>query len=282
MKKGECRMQNERGCLFLHFRFLYSSVSLCLCGLFVILLFGLFAPLTVSAQAAGGFRLRVRPKVNGKEKGLPRKRFYLIKGSREENKALIEKINQTSIQTRECYYRQAKASVAFINWLKEGDCESVYCRPIEEKFVTGASAVPEFQAAFARSAKEYRKTELARLWLTTNLTEEIRDGFYRRKQTALKTLIGEAETATKSSVLSVMTDSRGTAYFTDLTPGSYLVTNLLPTEVGENQLLWTCDITIKADDSKTLTISNSKDAKCTVIEKPLPACDASTQTATKR
>ena len=253
-----------------------------LASLLPLALFCLFAPSIVRGQATGGLRLRVRPKVNGKEKGLPRKRFYLIKGSREENRALIEKINQPSIQTRECYYRQAKASAAFINWLKEGDCESVYCRPVEEKFVTGASAVPEFQAAFARSAKEYRNPELARLWLTTNLTQEIRDGFYRRKQTALKALINEAETATHAHVLSVMTDSRGTAYFTDLTPGTYLVTNLLPTEIGDNQLLWTCDITIKADDSKTLTISNSKDAKCTVIEKPLPACDASTQTATKR
>jgi hypothetical protein len=280
MQNEKLKMQNERRCLFLHFRFLPSSVFLCLCGLSVILLFCL---IIVRAQETGGFRLRVKPKVNGKDKGLSRKRFYLIKGSREENKALIEKINQTSIQTRECYYRQAKASEAFINWLKESDCESVYCRPIEEKFVTGASAVPEFQAAFARSAKEYKKPELARLWLTTNLPEEIRDGFYRRKQTALKALIGEAETATNARVLSVMTDTKGSADFTELTPGAYVVTNLLPTEVGDNRILWTCDFTVKADDySRSLTLSNSKDAKCTVIEKPLPACDASTQTATKR
>lgn len=256
------------------------SMSLCLCGLSVLLLC-LFAPATM-AQTTGGFRLRVRPKVNGKEKGLPRKRFYLIKGSRAENKELLARINQGTIQTRDCFYRQAKASEAFIKWLREGDCESVYCRPIEEKFVAGAEAVPEFQAAFALGAKEYKKPELARLWLTTNLSEEMRDGFYRRKQAMLKTLTGEAEAATRSKALSVMTDSRGTAYFTELEPGSYTITNLLPIEFGESQLLWTCDINIKAGDSKTLTISTTKDAKCEVIEKPLPACDTQPQAATKR
>jgi hypothetical protein len=263
-------------------------VSLCLCGLSVILslcLCGL--PIVAQAQgneaqATGVLRLRVKPKVNNKEKGLARKRFYLIKGGLAENKELLEKINRQTIPTRECYYRSLKASEAFINWLKEGDCESVYCRPVEEKFLTGATAVPEFQAAYERSAKEYKKPELGRLWLATNLTDEIRVGFYRQKQVALKALISEVETATKSPVLSVMTDRNGTAYFTDLTPGTYLVTNLLPTEFGDKTILWTtCEVKVEAGVELPFLMSNSsyKNVKCVGVEKPLPACDAGQQTA---
>ncbi|MBC7912231.1 MAG: hypothetical protein H7Y30_17120 [Pyrinomonadaceae bacterium] len=253
----------------------YVCLSLCL-----------FAPPTATAQtpsseaqATGGVRLRVRPT---KEKGLPRKRFYLIKGSAEENKALIEKINQHPFLTRECYYRKAGASNEFIKWLAEGDCESVYCRLIEEKFVSGATAVPEFRAAYERGVKEYKKPELGRLWLTTNLTDEIRDGFYRQRQAALKALISEAEILSKASVMSVMTDGKGTANFTDLLPGTYLITNLLPAEFGNNSLLWRCEVKVKAGPFKTVTVSNATDKNCVVVEKPLPACDASKQTALKR
>jgi hypothetical protein len=249
----------------------------------------LFAPSTGAAQtqstepqATGVVRLSVKPK--GKEKGLPRKRFYLIKGSLEENKALVEKIKRQPFTTRACYYRNAKASEAFINWLTEGDCESVYCRPIEEKFLTGATAVPEFQKAYERGAQEYKKPELGRLWLTTNLTDEIRDGFYRHKQDVLKALISEAEAATKTPVISVMTDAKGTAYLTNLTPGTYLITNLLPAEVGDNLILWTSEVKVSAGDLKkpALIPNTNKNVKSDVIEIPVPACDANKQTASKR
>ena len=257
--------------------FTFLLLPFCLCALPVVA-----HAQANETQATGVVRLRVRPKVNDKEKGLARKRFYLIKGGLAENKELLEKINRQTIQTRECYYRNIKASEAFINWLKEGDCESVYCRTVEEKYLTGASAVPEFQAAYERGAKEYKTPELGRLWLTTNLTDELRDGFYRQKQAALKALISEAEIATKAPVLSVMTDRNGTAYFTDLTPGSYLVTNLLPVEFGDKTILWTtCEVKVKAGTEIPFLMSNSsyKNVKCVGIEKPLPACDANRQTA---
>src|SRR5882762_7552179 len=98
--------------------------------------------------ARGVIRLKVKYKTGDATKELPRKRFFLIKGSLEENKGLIEKMKQTDPLSRECYYRRLGASETLIKWLKDNDCESVYCRGIEERYVTGSDAVPEFQAAY--------------------------------------------------------------------------------------------------------------------------------------
>jgi hypothetical protein len=235
---------------------------------------------TTEPQAIGILRVRVRPKIDGKEKGLGRKRFYLIEGGLDANEDLVEKINAQTALTPDCYYRNAGATEGFIKWLKLGDCESVYCREIEDKFITGAEKVREFELAYERSVKDYKTAELGKRWLTTNLPAEIRDGFYRRKQSAIKTLIGEAERVANMPVISVMTDAKGTAYFTDLAPGTYLVTNLVPIEIGGSFYLWTYEVKVKAGDSikKTLQIPNLKDKniKGSVIEKPLPACAAAT------
>lgn len=247
---------------------------------------------TGEVQATGELQVNGSTKVNGEEKALQRKRFYLIKGSLEENKELVARIPQQSLlfSTRECFYRNAKASEAFINWLKEVDCESVYCQPIEDKYLTGATAVPEFQEAFKRSGKEYKSPELGRLWLATNLTDVIRDGFYRYKQDTLKTLIGETQTDATTRDNSVMTDRTGQAYFTALAPGTYLVSNLIPIEFGGNLVVWTCEVKITSgknaldipsiNDSST-TDSNTTD-KCVVFKNPLPLCNENKQTTSIR
>src|ERR1041384_5892169 len=110
-----------------------------------------------AAKHTGVLRLRVRVKADDSEplRGLARKRFFLISGTLEHNRVLINAIEQQSLTTRDCYYQQHKASAELINWLKEGDCESVYCRSIEQEFVTGPKAVPEFASAFAVGQKEY-------------------------------------------------------------------------------------------------------------------------------
>src|SRR5215213_2336345 len=74
---------------------------------------------STQAPARGVIRLRVRPRVEGKEKGLARKRFFLLTGSLEENRALIETISNAPSLSRECYYRSIGASTALIRWLKE-------------------------------------------------------------------------------------------------------------------------------------------------------------------
>ena len=81
----------------------------------------------------GVIRLKVRYKSGDATKELPRKRFFLIKGSLDENKSLVDAIKQTTLGSRECYYRSKGVSERLIKWLDDNDCESVYCREIEER-----------------------------------------------------------------------------------------------------------------------------------------------------
>lgn len=259
----------------------------------------LLAPAITSAQTQksdeqekGELQVNGATKLNGAEIVLQRKRFYLIKGGFEENRALVDKIPQQSLfdSSRKCFYRSAKASEAFINWLEEVDCESVYCQPIDQKFLTGSTVVPEFLEAFKLSTKEYKSPDLGRIWLATNLSDVIRDGFYRYKQAALKTLLGETQTDATTRGNSVMTDRTGQAFFTGLKPGKYLVSNLIPIEFGDNSIVWTCevDITIGKNALDIPSINNSSTSdtttpnKCVVRKKPLPVCDANKQTTSIR
>ena len=243
---------------------------------------GIFAllMLVVLAQEppaqTGVLRLRVRVKADDAAplRGLPRKRFFLIPGTLEQNRALIDAIAGQSLTSRDCYYQKLGASAALLDWLKSGDCESVYCRGVEKDFVTGPKAVPEFASAYAVSQKEYGNEETALRWLTTNVPPDMRDGFYRDRQRVLQALLKQAPSA-----LSVMTDRNGTAYFTDLGPGTYVLTNLIPTELGQNLVTWNCEVQVKAGDlatEKPYLVSNRKDrnVKCVGVEKPMPTCNA--------
>jgi len=228
------------------------------------------------AKQTGVLRLRVRVKADEAAplRGLARKRFFLIPGTLEQNRALMAAIEQQALTTRDCYYKQHGASAALIGWLKEADCESVYCRSIERDFLSGPKAVPEFASAFAASQKEYANDETALRWLTTNIPADMRDGFYRDRQRALETLIKQG-----NSIQSVMTDRNGTAYFTDLGPGTYVLSNLIPTELGQTLVTWNCEVQVKAGDlatEKPYLVSNRKDknVKCVGVEKPMPVCAA--------
>src|SRR5437762_5614777 len=130
----------------------------------------------------GVIRLKVKYKFGEAPKELARKRFFLIKGSLLNNQALIDAMTANQPLSRECYYRSKGASAALIKWLRDNDCESVYCREIEEKYLAGSAAVPEFQAAFNQARVEFKTTEVARRWLVSNLSTELRAGFYSRKQ----------------------------------------------------------------------------------------------------
>ncbi len=228
----------------------------------------------------GVIRLKVKYKTGDVTKELSRKRFFLIKGGLEENKSLIESIKQASIQSRECYYRSLGASEALIKWLKDNDCESVYCRGIEEKYATGSEAVPEFQAAYSQGLRDLKTPELARRWLVTNLSTELRAGFYNQKQGVINALVAQAESTSTTKVMSVMTDRKGTAYLTDIEPGTYTISNLVGSETEKTSILWACEKEVKAVDlavamKRPFTLSNEKDpkVKCEIVERPLPVCD---------
>jgi hypothetical protein len=240
----------------------------------LVLLSLLLLPATsgLTQSPKGVLRIRVRVKADDTAplRGLARKRFFLLPGTLEQNRALLDAIERQPLVTRDCYYRKLGASQALIDWLKTSDCESVYCRAVELEFILGPKAVPEFAIAFAASQKEYGSDETARKWLTTNLDPNIRDGFYRNRQNAISTLLKQSAVP----VLSVMTDRNGTAYFTDLGPGTYVLSNVIPTELGQTVVTWNCEIQVKPGEQPYL-ISNRKDrlVKCAGVEKPMPVCE---------
>jgi hypothetical protein len=218
-------------------------------------------------------------KVGDKTSGLARKRFFLIKGTLAENKVLVEDIERQAVLSRDCYYRALGASEALIKWLRESDCESIYCREAQVRDIEGADAVPEFQRAVAAGEKDFGSRELAIKWLSVNLPETIRSGFYKNQQQALQVFVKQAENISQAKVMSVMTDTNGTGYFTDVEPGTYVISNILATEVGGNATYWNCEIKVKPGDLATerpWLIANpankEKNIKCVAIEKALPAC----------
>jgi len=240
-----------------------------------------------TAPKTGVLRLRARGRIGESTKGLSRKRFFLVKGTLSQNKTLVDAEDQRAFISRDCYYRKQGASQALMAWLKESDCESVYCREIEPEAIEGAKAVPEFVNALAAGEKEYGNRDVARKWLTNYLTENLRDGYYKARQNDLTALLKQAEVLSGAPVLSVMTDRNGTAYFTDLEPGTYFLTSFLPVELGPNSVTFNCEVTVKAGDiatEKPYLVSNNKNernVKCVGVEKPLPACEAAVNSSPK-
>src|SRR5256714_13309237 len=140
-------------------RLMFLSASL-----FALLAPGFIAHTQTPQANSSAIRLKVKFKSGDVTKELARKRFFLIKGSLDENKSLIERFKQTEVMSRECYYRSKGASDPLIKWLKDNDCDSVYCREIEERFVSGSESVPEFKASYDEGLRVFKSPELARRW----------------------------------------------------------------------------------------------------------------------
>lgn len=222
----------------------------------------------------GVLDVSVRPKIDNKQVKLSRKRFYLLRGGLEDNRALLDRIRTTEITSRDCYYEKAKASPELVCWLQTENCESPYCRRIETADI---DRVPEFKAAYQKSLTQFsRKPDIARLWLTTNLSPVIMDGYYREQQTALKKLLADVV-----PVQSTMSDGAGVkSVFTDIPIGSgkksekFTVSNILPIEIGGKGYVWMCEVDVSTEKRGTMRLSDiGKTVKnCETVVKDLAVC----------
>lgn len=240
----------------------------------------LLAPLgstRAEAQNLGAIEISGRAKIGTKIEKITRKRFYLFRGGLEANRAMLDRVKASAGVSRDCFYCRAKASPEYIAWLKAENCESPFCREITADDIT---KVPEFQAAYQKGLKQFRgKTDIAQKWVTTNLPPELRDGFYRQEKTLLDTLLAGAKPL-QSSMTDIVTIK---AIFIDIaltagkTSETFLISNLVPIEIGGKGYVWACELP-NGPNAKPTTLQptfpvvNKSGQKCEVYVRDLPVC----------
>lgn len=244
-----------------------------------VVLFTLTCALQLAAQSTGVLEVNGRIKIEGKQERLKRKRFYLFRGGLAENKSLIDRIRAAEFVSRDCFYCRMNASPEFRSWLKAEDCESPFCREITAE---DAAKVPEFKAAVEKGSRQYaKKPALAREWLTTNLSPQLRDGFYLQRKKAIDGLL-----AGMKPLQSGMTDSVSVkAIFIDIpikpaagkSTETFLISNLAPFEIGTKSYVWACEVEIGAEKKAVRALpvpeSGKKADKCEVFVRDILACD---------
>ncbi|MDT4895069.1 MAG: hypothetical protein QOH25_146 [Acidobacteriota bacterium] len=191
---------------------------------------------------------------NDKVTQLARKRFYL--SSCPFNLDKLQTMGHAP--TRAAYFTKLKASPQLIKWLEDNNCDTIYCRELRPEEVacktTDAVCVPEFARAYNEALKKLKgDAELARKWVTNYeplSSPELGVGYYNEKMSWLDRAVKATEASNglaAGTIRMTMTDRRGVAYFYDLCPGTYYISNLAPLEVEGESLIWeTTAITIKA------------------------------------
>jgi hypothetical protein len=210
--------------------------------------------------------------LNGAKQSVGLKRFFLLRDD-------FEKLpGSTPAPSRSAYYAGIGASPAFLAWLNANNCDFVYCREMQESDLQ----VPEFRKAFQLGLNRWRNPALALKWLTVNLPEPVRIGYYGRRTPTVEKLAADAR-----SVATVVTSEKGIALLTGIAPGEYYVSNIAPVEINGTCVLWNHKITVAPGKTgKDVTISlandNSKATNCAVSRhSPTPASAATTSAATK-
>lgn len=241
-------------------------------ALFILLLLSRLAEAQATAEI-GSLEVSGRVKIAGKQEKLMRKRFYLLRGGLQENGALLERIRNSEITSRDCYYNQAKASPEFICWLQAADCESPFCRSASQEEI---QLVPEFKAAYQKGMTQFRgKTAVAEDWLITNLAPSLVSGFYLQKRTIVEKVLGGMD-----PLQSAMTDTVSVkSIFIDIPVGSsrkFTVSNILPIEIGSKSYVWSCEVNIDLVKTAKLNLQVPEAGKtvknCEVVVKDLKVC----------
>lgn len=151
--------------------------------------------------------------------------------------------------SRRNYYTRVKASPQLIKWLETNNCDTVYCRELRREEVTcqagEADCVPEFTSAYTEALRKLKdNADLARKWVTNYAplsSQELRTGFYTAKAKWLDAVVAAVEKAsnlTPGTIHNAFTNKRGIAYFYDLCPGVYYVSNLAPIEFEGEGIIW--------------------------------------------
>ena len=233
----------------------------------------------VAQQNRGALEVNVKNiQIDGKRAMLPRKRFYLFPGGLKDNAALLERIRGAEITSRNCYYKGMQASNQYICWLQNENCESPYCRTVEARYLDPADkqSVPEFLTSYKKGLTLFKNnTDIARQWIITNMPDNLVNGYYLQQQKLLGGVLGGI-----LPMQSSMTDTGSyRVYFIDnpaaVPPASktkYLISNILPIEIGDKSYVWTCEKDIEAGKRVTLDVSKAG-KNCEVTVRNLRVCE---------
>jgi hypothetical protein len=184
----------------------------------------------VAPELTGGIRLNV---TGPDGKPVQRKRFYLLERNVQKSGVMPD---WSGVPRRDEYLKGASQQLQ--EWLRQHDCDTLYCPEYEAGYADAVKTVPEFKKAYEDGLKKYRNQKLALRWVTVNFPlKNVRTEYYKRKKAWLEQLAAGA-----GKVASAMTDEKGIAYFTGLKLKTFYVSNLAPLEQGN--LLWNCEVTV--------------------------------------
>jgi hypothetical protein len=248
--------------------------------IFAILLAALFAVVQAAPaqQMSGSLEVNVKNvKVGGKPAKISRKRFYIFPGGLTENAPLVTRIKSAEITSRDCYYKGIQASDQYICWLQAENCESPFCRVVDANTLDQndkAHFVPEFFAAYNKGVPLFKgKSDIARDWVLTNMPDNLVNGYYRQQQQVLATVLGGVKPFRSS-----MTDTPGIrTIILDIPFGAsetrkkFLITNVLPVEIGGKSYVWTCEKDVEPGKKAIIDLSRASKT-CEMTERELKVC----------
>ena len=217
-------------------------------------------------------KLRVEYEANSIKQPIGLKRFFLLRDDYEKLPATLTA--SIGAPSRSAYYTGVGASQELLAWFAANNCDYVYCREMKQTDLQ----VPEFRQAYERGLRKWRDPEIALRWLTVNLPEPIRVGYYRQRTPTVETLAARSRV-----VAEVVTSEKGIALMTNIPPGEYYVSSILPIETGGACVLWHHKVTIppgKTGKDTTLNLdnSNAKPRDCRIVAQQQRVEQTTTQT----